>query len=89
MGMTWLDYLGFAAGVLTTMAAVPQLVKTWRRKEAGDISKRWCVVLLGGVFLWTVYGIFKNDIAIIVANSVSVVLNAFLLFLLFKYGGQK
>lgn len=30
--------LGMVAGTLTTVAFVPQVLKTWRSKSAGDVS---------------------------------------------------
>lgn len=41
--------------------------------------------LIVGLSLWVLYGILKGDIIIIVANSIGVSLNLYLLFLKWKY----
>ena len=77
--------LGFAAGILTTVAILPQLIKSWRTKKVVDISPVMFLVLITGVGLWAVYGILKNDWPIIITNSISFLLNFSMLFLLVSY----
>ena len=36
--MTLGDFAGVAAGTLTTVAFIPQVIKTWRSRSADDIS---------------------------------------------------
>jgi MtN3 and saliva related transmembrane protein len=70
MNSTW---LGLTAGALTTFAAVPQVVRTYRTRHARDISI-WQPILLNiGMTLWLIYGIMLGDIPLICANAVSLV----------------
>jgi MtN3 and saliva related transmembrane protein len=87
--MDWVNVIGVTAGVFTTAAVIPQIVKAWKTKEVKDVSLGMFVVLLTGVSLWTIYGFLKNDLAIILANGISVLLNAFLLYILLRYGEHK
>ncbi len=79
------EIIGIIAGVLTTVAALPQIIKAWSSKKVDDVSPWMFCVLVLGVFLWTIYGIIKVDYPIIVTNGISVVLNTTMLILIFKY----
>ncbi len=82
MDITWIGLLG---GALTTAGFIPQLIKSIRTKKIEDVSLFQPVVLLTGMGFWMAYGIFLCDIAIILANGISFILNAWLVFLKYKY----
>ncbi len=83
--MDWIDVLGLIAGTASTIMVVPQILKIWKTKDAGDVSQRMFIMASIGVALWLVYGIFKQDIALMVTNSVGLLLNVILLILKFRY----
>ncbi|MBI5479177.1 MAG: SemiSWEET transporter [Deltaproteobacteria bacterium] len=66
--------LGTVAGVLTTAAFVPQVVKTWRTRSARDISGVMFAAFSIGVALWIVYGVLVRSAPVVVANSVTLLL---------------
>ncbi len=66
--------LGLMAGTLTTLAFLPQVVKTWRTKSGEDLSLGTFGTLAVGVVLWLIYGLILGDVPIIAANSVTLVL---------------
>ena len=66
--------LGTVAGVLTTAAFVPQVVKTWRTRSARDISGVMFAAFSIGVALWIVYGVLVRAAPVVVANGVTLVL---------------
>ena len=82
-------YLIFLIGLLATFfslwSTVPQIRKSLRTKKTEDVSKWLIMSLIVGLSLWVLYGILKGDIIIIVANSIGVSLNLYLLFLKWKY----
>lgn len=78
-------YIGIAAGVLTGISMLPQLIKIIREKKTEDISFLMLFVLLAGVAAWVCYGILKKDYPIIVTNSFSFVVNSLVIFFSFKY----
>lgn len=80
-----LDLLGSLAGLLTTAAFVPQVLKTWRSKSAEDLSLATLVTFTTGVVLWLVYGIGLGSLPMICANSVTFVLNVLLLAMKWRY----
>ena len=73
------ELVGYAAAVLTTFAFVPQVVKTWRSRSAGDLSFVALIALTTGVFLWLIYGIALGSAPIIAANATTFVLTSALL----------
>lgn len=77
--------IGLAAGILTASSLLPQLIKTIREKKAEEISILMLLVLLSGIVLWIVYGIYRKDMPIIATNSFSLLLNIIMIFLRIKY----
>ncbi|HVC19497.1 MAG TPA: SemiSWEET transporter [Vicinamibacterales bacterium] len=76
-----LRLIGFAAGTLTTLAFVPQVVRTWRTRSATDISFGMLLAFNLGVALWLVYGLGLRAVPIIVANGATLALALILLVL--------
>jgi MtN3 and saliva related transmembrane protein len=78
---TFATVIGLAAAVCTTTANLPQLKKAWTTGQTDDISLKTLLLFGCGLVLWVVYGILKDDIVIILANGISLVVLAALLFL--------
>ncbi|KYC46663.1 MAG: PQ loop repeat protein [Candidatus Methanofastidiosum methylothiophilum] len=78
--------LGLLAGTLTTISFIPQVMKTWKYKETKDISLLMYIIFFSGILLWFSYGILINNMPIIVANGVSLVLVFIVLSLKIRYG---
>ena len=78
-------YLGFAAGLCTTLAFVPQVVHTWRTRSTEDISLTTFVVFFVGVLLWLLYGFARQDWAMIAANAATLVLAGIMLYFKLRY----
>ncbi len=78
--------IGLTAGALTTMAYLPQVIKTWRSKSTGDISLGMFVTLCLGLIAWIFYGFSINSMPVIAANIVSLILVLIVLALKIKHG---
>lgn len=78
--------LGLMAGLLTTLASIPQIIKSWKTRKTRDISTPWIVLTASGVFLWLFYGFLARDIPLMAANSVSIVLLLSLLVMKLRFG---
>lgn len=72
--MTTLDALGLVATLFTTSSFIPQVWRTWKTRDVSGISLPTYAIITVGLALWLVYGLLKNDLPLIVANSVMVVL---------------
>ena len=82
MNSNYVDFFGYFAALLTTIAFLPQLIKTLRTKKAEDVSLTTLILFLTGVAAWIVYGLKISSIPILIANIITFVLN--LLILVFK-----
>ena len=63
--------LGYLAGLLTTIAFVPQLVLTLKTRDTRSLSLGMYTAFTLGVALWLAYGIVLHDRALIVANALT------------------
>jgi len=86
MEFTVVEYIGLAAGSLTTAAYLPQVYKTWRTKAVGDLSLVMYWALTIGIGLWTIYGILIHAWAVIIANGASLLLVGWMLKMKIHYG---
>lgn len=77
--MNGVDILGLAAGTLTTLAFIPQAVRTYKTRHTDDISPVMLVLFIAGIVLWIVYGVLLRSVPVIAANSITLV---FILFIL-------
>jgi len=86
--MNLTPYIGLLAGLLTSGAAIPQVLQTYRTKHARDLSM-WQLVLLNlGMALWLVYGIFLNDLPLILANTFSIACYTGLIAMKLRYAAR-
>ena len=76
------EIFGYFAAILTTLAFLPQLIKTLKTKKAEDVSLITLIMFLTGVLSWIIYGYKISSIPIIIANIITFILN--LLILIFK-----
>ena len=81
--------LGFIAGVLVTVALVPQVVRVFRLKSAVEISLPFTILLIVGMLCWLGYGILFQLFPIIFWNAVGAGLVATLLSAKLKYGRRR
>jgi len=69
-----IEAVGGIAGLLTTIAFLPQVVRTWTTKSAGDISFAMLTIFAVGVALWFAYGLMIVSWPVIGANGVTLLL---------------
>jgi MtN3 and saliva related transmembrane protein len=81
--------LGFIAGVLVTVALVPQVVRVFRLKSAVEISLPFTILLIVGMLCWLGYGILFQLFPIIFWNAVGAGLVVTLLSAKLKYGRRR
>lgn len=83
-----LDVIGYLAGVLTTVAFVPQVLHIVRKRSAHDISWGMFSMFSVGVALWLWYGIRLASLPLIVANGITLTLVLTILALKLHYGSR-
>lgn len=77
--------LGIAAGSLTTLAFIPQVIRTWRTRSTHDISLGMFLLFSTGLVLWLIYGALIGSWPIITANTVTLVLALTILYFKLRY----
>ncbi len=80
--------VGLVAGTLTSLASIPQVIKTLKTRHVRDISIWQPLLLAFGVALWMVYGVLINDFPVIVANITPLICNVILTVMKIRYGKE-
>ncbi len=78
--------LGLLAGTLTTIAFVPQVLKTWRTRSTHDISLGMFAIFVTGVGTWVVYGAMIGDVPVILTNVATLLLAGIILIFKIRNG---
>ena len=83
--MDTITILGLLAATMTTVAFLPQILKNWKTRSAGDLSFGTFGLFTAGLVLWLAYGIIIGNLPIIVSNTITLALNAVNLAQMVKY----
>jgi len=82
------EAIGFCAGILTTIAFLPQVIRTWRM--GGASLSGWMLALFGtGVGLWFVYGFLRMSRPVMFANGLTGVQVVLILGLKLRRGNRR
>jgi MtN3 and saliva related transmembrane protein len=87
--MTSIQILGMAAGSISAITFLPQVIKTWKTKSAGDISLLMFAFATISVIMWLIYGIILKDIPIIYTNSLVLLCSLIMLYFKFRFREKK
>jgi MtN3 and saliva related transmembrane protein len=68
------ELFGYVAAVLTTASFLPQAVLTIRSRDTRSLSLGMYSLFTTGVVFWLLYGMHKQDTAIIAANALTLLL---------------
>ena len=79
------DFFGYIAAILTTIAFLPQLFRTFITKSADDVSLLMLILFIIGLLFWIIYAIKTNSLPVLIANLVTIVLNLSILILKIIY----
>ena len=71
----YVDIIGYFAAILTTVAFLPQLIKTLQTKKADDVSLTTLIMFILGVLFWIIYGYKISSTPILFANFITLILN--------------
>jgi MtN3 and saliva related transmembrane protein len=83
--MTSVDLLGLVAGALTTISFVPQVIKVWRTRSAGDFSYVMLALFCTGIACWLLYGVAVRSLPVVLANGVTLALTLAIFWLKTRY----
>lgn len=71
--------IGSVAGLLTTGAFLPQVIKVIKTKDTKALSLSMYLLQVIGIILWLIHGIVIGDIALMMANGVTLCLSLIIL----------
>lgn len=77
--------IGSIAACFTTLAFVPQAVKVIKTKDTAGISLGMYLMSVTGILLWAIHGLRIQDMALLIANSITFVLSSIILVYKLKY----
>lgn len=86
MDISWVTLLGLIAATFTTIAFVPQVIKTLKSRQTKDISLGMYVILTVGLCLWCIYGALLMNLPIILADVIALVFSVMVLVLKVRHG---
>ncbi len=84
--MNLVEPLGFVAATLTSLAFLPQVVRTIRTRDTAGISLWTYLLFCTGVALWLAYGLLRADLPVIFANGLTLALSGTVLALKIRNG---
>ena len=76
--------LGVFAGLLTSCSFIPQAYKVIKTNRTQDISLPMYSLCTVGLFVWIIYGLMINDLAILLTNIITFVPTLIILVLTLK-----
>ena len=77
--------LGTTGSLVVCASAIPQIIKTYRTKSAGDLSILYLGILMFGMALLQSYSLYIKDFVFIFGNTLSVSSTGILIAMWFKY----
>jgi len=79
------ELVGFTAATLTTIAFVPQAIKTFRSRDTNSISLGMYTVFTIGIAFWFAYGVLLRSWPMILSNIVTLGLSGGILAMKLRY----
>ncbi|MCW3079545.1 SemiSWEET transporter [Segetibacter sp.] len=86
--MDWVSVAGLVAAFCTTVSFVPQALKTIRTKDTSSISLAMYSLFTFGTLTWFLYGVYTKNLPVSLANAVTFLLSATILFYKIKNGSK-
>jgi MtN3 and saliva related transmembrane protein len=74
-----MEWVGWAAAILTTVSFVPQAVKVIQTRDTASISLWMYILFTAGIACWLAYGLTIGDVPMTAANAITLVLATIIL----------
>jgi MtN3 and saliva related transmembrane protein len=82
---TIVDLIGYVAAPMTTISFLPQLIRVIKLRSARDISLGMFLIFTIGTAFWLTYGFLAHSLPVTIANGITLVLSASILFLKLRF----
>jgi MtN3 and saliva related transmembrane protein len=83
--MSGVDILGYAAGAITCLTFLTQVIKTWNSKSARDVSLNMFLIAAVNEVMWIVYGALLDNWVIILTNVIVLSMSLTMIWLKFRF----
>jgi MtN3 and saliva related transmembrane protein len=83
-----IEVIGYCAAFLTTIAFLPQAIRSWRSRDLSGISLGMYALFTFGVGLWLIYGLIIERWPLILANAMTFALALSILILKLRHTSQ-
>ena len=84
MNSEYVEYIGYIAASLTTIAFFPQVYQVYKTQKTDDLSLSMFVIFTVGILCWLTYGILIKNIPIVLADTISLSTSIYILYIKIK-----
>ena len=78
------EIVGYLSGVCTTLAFLPQAIKSITTKNVSGLSLYMYIIYCMGLVCWILYGVYLHSFQIMLFNSITLVFNGIILYMIIK-----
>ena len=82
----FIDAIGYAAALVTTLCWLPQALRILRTRDTRAISLASYGAFAVGIALWLIYGLCIGNLPVTAANAVTLALTLAIVVLKVRYG---
>ncbi len=82
MNSFWGEIIGYLSGMCTTLAFLPQAIKSIVTKNVSGLSLYMYIIYCIGLVFWILYGVYLHSFQIILFNIITLVFNVIILYMI-------
>ena len=76
------EFFGYVSGVCTTMAFLPQAIKSIITKNVSGLSLSMYIIYCIGLVFWILYGVYLGSFQIMLFNTITLIFNGIILYMI-------
>ena len=76
------EIIGYVCGACTTIAFLPQAIKSILTRNVAGLSLAMYIIYCIGLVFWVLYGVYLDSFQIILFNSITLVFNSIILYMI-------
>ena len=78
------EIIGYLCGACTTLAFLPQAIKSIVTKNVSGLSLYMYIIYCIGLVFWILYGVYLHSFQIMLFNSITLIFNGIILYMIVK-----
>lgn len=83
--MSWIEMVGHAGSLLSSITFMPQVYKVWQTKRTQDLSLTMMFIVFTSTLVWLIYGVGLMLWPVIICNSIIAILSLMLIYFKFTF----